>query len=781
MNKKIIVAFAFILAAFCAFSEVQFQGSVSVNAGEKESIQVVVSGRGDMAYSLNGHTLIIYVEMQNASYLKFSMKPLGKWSWYRAKIDQSRKNGDKDREYSVYMVSEVYDYCVVRVVTRINVRVILDAQVCKSDGTFYFGVSRLDGEREILVKKEAELHSSLEKSSSRYQWKPSSGNWEYAKPVVMDKQFTTIQVPVFVSDGGTVPKYSTTWKDQKISGTVDGKSATTNFTIISVNVKLPNINESNEESVGAFIKTNTPVAVTFEIFPSVLPEELDEFEVGCGDLYKESNASEYSRASVKEREKYCVTGGRETPARYFKKFDVKQKIKSKMLKNLFLNCRGPSKDYLTDFVQITHKKSGAKDKACYTGYALSFLTPAGNPEKYEKDNSGHYLKVNAASSEPADWYVKKENNEEKDSGDGQNEFCFDDASRKLTVRLEAGIKPCLNADIANKLIGTDKGVFRVEKLRKSNGDGMPKWEGSGAYSLIREVGLADGKFKDKVVYEGYPNDSDGFGKYKATFTLKGETITADYEVFFPKNGTHHPICEKCSNCPNWFYYWKDGAVPGLAAEYVQYNGELSDKYYGTYDSQIEESGIPHYRKDSTGRIVKDESGEPIVEYDFTTHYTKELIYIPEMAAYNPMRSYVLTNQTGDTSLQQVIVVGKSEKYVGIVCAAAACVHEHQHKKISNDLIAAANVRKVRSSSLDMDGDGVFDPNERSKVYYIKTNVGVSDSYGFGSRVDGSMYSQIGDNEINARAAEREAYNYDIFKDWAKPGCQSKDEYGPIKK
>ena len=40
------------------------------------------------------------------------------------------------------------------------------------------------------------------------------------------------------------------------------------------------------------------------------------------------------------------------------------------------------------------------------------------------------------------------------------------------------------------------------------------------------------------------------------------------------------------------------------------------------------------------------------------------------------------------------------------------------------------------------------------------------------------YDVFGDQEIRCRRAEMGATNYDVAKDWANPGCQSKNVYGP---
>ena len=72
------------------------------------------------------------------------------------------------------------------------------------------------------------------------------------------------------------------------------------------------------------------------------------------------------------------------------------------------------------------------------------------------------------------------------------------------------------------------------------------------------------------------------------------------------------------------------------------------------------------------------------------------------------------------------------------------------------------------------------PVEADGVKAVKTDKNRKDTYGFALIRGFSKYAEYADDEVNARFAEEsaEAKGYDIFKDWAKPGCQSKDPFGP---
>ena len=71
------------------------------------------------------------------------------------------------------------------------------------------------------------------------------------------------------------------------------------------------------------------------------------------------------------------------------------------------------------------------------------------------------------------------------------------------------------------------------------------------------------------------------------------------------------------------------------------------------------------------------------------------------------------------------------------------------------------------------------------VYYleeaetdIRSIITESDTFGFHEEKGMEDYKSYGDDEVRARRAERKAYDYDIFQDWAMPGCQSQLPCGP---
>ena len=713
--------------------------------GRLKSVSVEVIGPEPIVLELtdDARKLLVVVDKDNLRKIKLSVTPAGAWAW-------SKSNGYKDRKTKYYdskdklsVKGDVFSLLEGKDSFEIEVTadrawITMDAEICKSDKTYYFGVSRVDGGREEPVLRTATLDTYLKKASYDYSWKSASGNWRYADgnppkekeaviETIVDKKTTD------AAKNDACPKYSRRWMEEIISGSVSMFAAKTNFTIVAVNVSLGGMDEATEESEGYCIPTNTPVKVNFEVLTKDLPEDVDKFELTCDNLYQKAKGG---------RDTICITGANGKLI-YYKKFDTKRELTTKDINNkgFYLICTQPSASWNGGYVTLRHTLSGAVDRAKYVAYAIDFITPKGSPEKYQRDKNGNYVKTNAKSKEPADRYVPVTKNEEKDSGRGQNEFCFDDESKKLEIRLEVGIRPQPDdSKVAANLLNGKTGTFTLEKLRRPCGSGVPTWS-SGNAALSKKVKAKNGVFSATATYSGYPVDNDGFGKYQAKFSGCGVELTAEYEVFFPMKGTNHPFCTKCPGCPNWFFYWKDGAVPALNEGDILYSNEpIMAGYAGKHFGNLKNNQI------------------------------SSIIKLSDLAAEKSTKEYDLGNG---------IVVGKSDLYCGVVCTAAICAHEKMHQRIFLDLSEVVKSRNCDQVEVDADTDGVLDANESpKKVYYFITNVGLTDTFRFSAQTGIYEYQGMGDNEVNARRAERLSYDYDIFKDWAKPGCQSAKPYGP---
>ena len=85
---------------------------------------------------------------------------------------------------------------------------------------------------------------------------------------------------------------------------------------------------------------------------------------------------------------------------------------------------------------------------------------------------------------------------------------------------------------------------------------------------------------------------------------------------------------------------------------------------------------------------------------------------------------------------------------------------------------------------DLDGDDVADVNE--SAFGLTTYPNVAASYDFLDKRTNEVYKEYlpyVDDEIRARLKSRDILKggyYDPSEDWAKPGCQSGDYYGPPK-
>lgn len=291
-----------------------------------------------------------------------------------------------------------------------------------------------------------------------------------------------------------------------------------------------------------------------------------------------------------------------------------------------------------------------------------------------------------------------------------NEFVYNDASPGiLTINLSVQVTP---ADMADEI--KDGCTFSVGDIEGStmtwhadNPNGKPK--------------VNNGKLEATVTFTGLPENNSSFGKKTATIIYSGTygstTVTQDYEVFFLKDKTNHPQCSSCSDCPNWFFYWREGCVCGIP------NNALYD---------------------------------PNASFGWCQPHIDSIIRLgPDAAARNTgPEIYYRKN-----SSESITVTGTGK---GIKCVAETIKHEQSHIEIY----------KQYRGPTDSDNDGVgniYEPNLLS----IRTDPNDADSYNMAG-----SYSGYGDNEIRCRKSELTPVGYDIKKDWAYPGCQSKDPFGP---
>ena len=319
---------------------------------------------------------------------------------------------------------------------------------------------------------------------------------------------------------------------------------------------------------------------------------------------------------------------------------------------------------------------------------LDFITPAGSPVE---------------SAQPA-------------SGIGQNEFTYDDGASALSVLLQVEVQPAIPEELG--LAGTFKlPAIQGATLTWSDDcpDGCATTRTDEGFDVVKHSILAA-----RATYQGYPARNGGFGRKTATFTCRGMTISQDFEVFFPKFGKNHPPCATCPNCPNWFYYWRDGAVCGINENCV-------------YDDTA--------------------------AYGYTLPGVDSLIRLGPEAGLENSGSKAYTSSIEDFG--SVVVTGSGK---GIQCVAETIQHEAHHLDIYN---------RFHEQGEDPDGDGVPTSVEGT-LDGMATHPDNPDTYNMGGR-----YKSYGDAEIRCRKKEtfRLIPVYPNL-DWANPGCQHKNQFGP---
>ena len=319
---------------------------------------------------------------------------------------------------------------------------------------------------------------------------------------------------------------------------------------------------------------------------------------------------------------------------------------------------------------------------------LDFTTPAGDP-------------VESAQSA---------------SGIGQNQFTYDDGASSLSVLLQVEVQPTIPEELG--LTGT----FRLPAIQGATlmwsddcPNGTVTTRTDEGFDVVKHSILAA-----RAKYQGYPTRNGGFGRKTATFACRGMTISQDFEVFFPKSGKNHPPCTTCPNCPNWFYYWRDGAVCGINENCV---------------------------------------------YDDTAVYGYTLPGFDSLIRLGPRAAMVNSGpEPYESSLDgfgPVVVTGSGK---GIQCVAETIQHEAHHLDIYD---------RFHGQGEDPDGDGI-PTTEEGVLDGMATHPNDPNTYNLGEN-----YQKYGDDEVRCRKIEQ-TLSIPMYpaSDWSNPGCQHKNQYGP---
>jgi hypothetical protein len=315
----------------------------------------------------------------------------------------------------------------------------------------------------------------------------------------------------------------------------------------------------------------------------------------------------------------------------------------------------------------------------------------------------------------------------EDSGIGQNQFTFSaGASGFFQMGLWVDIMPAEAAPLVApycKFAVGDAG-FSWKQWHYSF-DGAPIVSGNSLFAYVSFTGL--------------PFYNKDFGWKLAELKFKGTRVAANpYGVFFPKDDNNHPACATpCTDdgtggsnlsptcgCPNWFYYWKEGGVCGIPANCY-------------YDPSI-----------SWGRVA----GDTI----------NPLMFLGYKAALTNNGPHTFTNMVTGT----IVVAGSNGK--GIQCVVEVIQHEDEHIKIARHSL----------NKPDMDGDWIPDADEAT-YGGISSDPTRPDTYQLNGRFQNVDFSTSGDREIRCLLREMDRTIMVLpAKDWANPGCQHKNQFGP---
>lgn len=335
-----------------------------------------------------------------------------------------------------------------------------------------------------------------------------------------------------------------------------------------------------------------------------------------------------------------------------------------------------------------------KDEVKLTVFDFQFITPAGDP----------------ATANGAD-----------DTVPGQNEYTYKEeaieANTYFKIFLSVKVMPSGIAGLIANRCRFDPPSIPDSTWRFS----------AGADDIGTPIASGD-NLTATLTYTHMPDSNSGFGlktmkmKYASRY-VKRDFIQTNFEVFFPRDGSHNPD----GNVPNWFYFWRDGNVCGIESDTV-------------LDPNLQAEG--EYMR-GTG-----------------------LIHLNPSVATTPMGTLV-SNQTVTYGNYTVNIMGDGE---GISRVWLVLEHEKKHREVVETL-----------SGTDSDGDEIPNQEESNSYCGIFSEDSMADTYGLyqlfirlgASASDANDYKIIGDHELRCLNAERLTPSYDVSKDWANPGCNSK--------
>jgi hypothetical protein len=232
-----------------------------------------------------------------------------------------------------------------------------------------------------------------------------------------------------------------------------------------------------------------------------------------------------------------------------------------------------------------------------------------------------------------------------------------------------------------------------------------------------------------VTFTGLPVNNAAFGSKKASLYFNAcKQDEKSYEIFFAKWGYNHPGGQ--STDPNWFYYWKDGNVCGIGSNCI-------------FEAKANTWGYCTPTVNSTIRLC-----------DLAPEQNSG----PE--SYDSGRA---AEGYGSPPNGSITVTGQGK---GIKGVAETIQHESEH----------LNVYALFHQQTDADRDGIPDSSETTNT---ATSYGGIASCSTNPDTYNMSYGTYSDQELRCRKVEM-LLTINIYTnlDWANPGCQSKNKYGP---
>ncbi len=308
-----------------------------------------------------------------------------------------------------------------------------------------------------------------------------------------------------------------------------------------------------------------------------------------------------------------------------------------------------------------------------------------------------------------------------DGGDGQNEFTFStNSSGGLELNLKAEVTP---EGMASQIASRCR--FSVDAI----GNSTLRWDvanSNGTPTASNDFLLA------RVTFNGLPTSNAAFGSKQAILYFDGAKMDEQpYEVFYAKWAQNHGGGSTAD--PNWFYFWKDGGACGIDTNCL-YDGTRRNAW--------------GYCRPGSDMLIRLCALAPELNSGPESYY-----------------SHRANDGYGTAPDGQIVVTGQG---AGIQCVAETIQHEREH----------LNIYSLFHGQTDNDSDGIPNAAETTPnaTSYggIASDLNASDTYNMGG-----AYAAYGDNEIRCRKTEL-SHTIAIHpdRDWANPGCQSKNKCGP---